>query len=192
MSYRLSVPSEAQWPLGRARFGSHPFCARTPTAQLCLQPPRCTSLTRPRADAVGVKPVSQRKPVEPPTPFRRPRAAGVLSLPFQFLCATRTVGLFSASPQDCWCLFQSIPATWSHLSASSLCFTSDHSRAPQFSPLLLIKIKQSIFFPSITPNSLCNSIMIATLASASRGRWQGRHVAKIKGIVYRGTLCTQR
>lgn len=35
-----------------------------------------------------------------------------------------------------------------------------------FFSFLFIKIKQSISFPSITPNSLCNSIIIATLASA--------------------------
>lgn len=56
----------------------------------------------------------------------------------------------------------------------SLCFTLVHSRASQISPFLLVKIKQSISFPSITPNSLCNSIVIATLASVLQGRWQER------------------
>ena len=69
-----------------------------------------------------------------------------------------------------------------------LCFILVHSRTPQFSPFLLIKIKQSVSFPSITLNSLCNSVIIITLASALQGRWQERHFAKVKGIVCRGTL----
>lgn len=74
----------------------------------------------------------------------------------------------------------------------SLCFISVHSRAPQFSPFLLIKIKQSVSFPSITLNFLCSSVIIVTLASALQGRWQERHIAKVKGIVCRGTLFTWR
>ena len=64
-----------------------------------------------------------------------------------------------------------------------LCFILVHSRASQFSCILLIKMKQSIFFPSITSNPLSNSIIIATLASALQSRWREGQVAKIKGIV---------
>lgn len=121
------------------------------------------------------------------------RATGVLLLPFQFHCWTSIVWPLLRLPIG---LLMSAQEHSCHLE-SPLCifpfwFILDPSRALRFSSFLLIKIKQSISFPSITLNSLCNSIIIATLASALRGRWQERHIAKMGGIVCRGTLCTWR
>lgn len=113
-----------------------------------------------------------RLPPSLPDPTRWP----LLSLPTGLLTFVQEDARHLESPP---CLFP-------------LCFISDHSRAPPFYPFLLIKIKQSISFPSITPHSLWNSIIIATLASALRGRWQKRHVAKRKGIVCRAALFTWR
>lgn len=115
-----------------------------------------------------------------------------LSLPFSPSFQSPRLTYPLASPQPLWrtahvCADTLLPP--GVLSVfPPLCLILVHSRASRFSCILLIKIKQSIFFPFITSNSLSNSIIIATLASALQGRWQEGQVAKIKGIVCWGIL----